>query len=86
MDKILSLEEVSDFKSQLQEKIQETHKVSPVYTVTHSEGPDHARIFEIEVTAASQVLGKGTGKSKLEAEQLAAKAALEKLVPNNYNP
>lgn len=68
-----------DFKSYLQECIQQDSRVSPTYTVTKSEGPDHARTFWVEARAGARVLGTGTGKSKQEAEQAAALSALEKM-------
>jgi len=68
-----------DFKSYLQEIIQQDSKSSPVYVVIKSEGPDHARTFWIEARAGDKLLGKGSGKSKQEAEQAAALSALEKM-------
>ncbi len=68
-----------DYKSLLQEIIQQESRVSPTYHVTKSEGPDHAKTFWIQVSAGTTVLGAGEGKSKQEAEQAAAHAALEKL-------
>jgi ribonuclease-3 len=68
-----------DFKSYLQEIIQEKSKISPTYHVTKSEGPDHNKTFWINVKAGEQILGSGTGKSKQQAEQSAARQALEKL-------
>ncbi len=65
-----------DFKSLLQELIQQESRLSPTYEVTRSEGPDHARMFWVEARAGSQVLGAGQGKSKQEAEQAAASNAL----------
>lgn len=68
-----------DFKSNLQELIQEKTKISPTYSVVKSEGPDHDKTFFIEVRENSKVLGLGKGKSKQEAEQNAARYALEKI-------
>lgn len=79
MDNIVELEEVADYKSKLQEKIQEERKLSPTYKVTRSAGPDHDKVFYVDVLAQDQILGSGSGKSKQEAEQTAAKDALEKL-------
>ena len=47
------------------------------YVLIGEEGPDHNKRFVVEVCLNSQVIGKGSGKSKKEAEQLAAKEALE---------
>lgn len=68
-----------DYKSLLQEIIQQQSRVSPTYRVVKSEGPDHAKMFWIEATAGGSVLGAGSGKSKQEAEQSAAFDALEKM-------
>lgn len=76
---LLEVVEVRDYKSKLQELIQETKRVSPQYTVTKSEGPDHAKKFFVQVSAADETLSEGVGKSKQEAEQDAARVALEKL-------
>lgn len=67
-----------DYKSLLQEIVQEQTKISPTYRVVKSEGPDHAKTFWIEAMMGEAVLGQGMGKSKQEAEQAAAYAALEK--------
>lgn len=68
-----------DFKSYLQEIIQQDSRVSPTYEVVKSEGPDHARTFWVEARAGGNVLGAGSGKSKQAGEQAAALSALEKL-------
>lgn len=68
-----------DFKSLLQEIVQQETRISPTYRVAKSEGPDHAKTFWIEVVVGDKVLGSGMGKSKQEGEQAAASAALEKM-------
>ncbi len=68
-----------DYKSLLQEIIQQETRVSPTYQVTKSEGPDHAKTFWVEATVPGSVLGSGKGRSKQEAEQAAAQHALEKI-------
>ena len=65
-----------DAKSLLQEKIQETTKVTPIYKVLSETGPDHAKVFEVGVYVGSKLLAKGVGHSKQEAELDAAKNAL----------
>ncbi len=67
-----------DYKSLLQEIVQEQTKISPTYRVVKSEGPDHDKIFWVEAMMGEKVLGEGSGKSKQEAEQSAAVNALEK--------
>ena len=68
-----------DFKSLLQEIIQEGTKVSPTYQLAKSEGPDHNRLFYIVAYIGEKKLGEGKGKSKQEGEQAAAQNALEKM-------
>lgn len=68
-----------DYKSLLQEIIQEESRISPTYRVLKSEGPDHDKTFWVKALADNTVLGSGVGKSKQEAEQAAAADALEKL-------
>lgn len=65
-----------DFKSLLQEIIQEKSRVSPTYRVTKTAGPDHSKTFWVDAVVTNDVLGSGKGKSKQEAEQQAASAAL----------
>ena len=68
----------SDYKSALQEYIQTTEK-SLTYNLIKEEGPAHNREFTVEVVIDNIVYGEGVGSSKKEAEQEAAKVALEKL-------
>lgn len=69
----------NDYKSLLQEIIQQESRISPTYHVVKSEGPDHAKKFWVEATANGKTIGSGSGKSKQEAEQAAAFDALEKM-------
>ncbi len=68
-----------DFKSLLQIYSQQIYGVSPQYRVLHESGPDHDKSFQASVTIKGDVKGSGRGKSKKEAEQDAAKNALEAL-------
>jgi ribonuclease-3 len=67
-----------DYKSLLQEKAQRIYGHSPKYRVLKEFGPDHDKRFQASVTLGEEVNGVGWGKSKKEAEQEAAKNALEK--------
>lgn len=67
-----------DFKSQLQERLQRRRQM-PRYRITQEEGPDHARTFVAVVEVNGKPLGEGRGKSKKEAEQVAAAEALKRL-------
>lgn len=73
---IIATKSYIDYKSLLQELIQEDSRISPTYHVVKSEGPDHARTFWVEARAGEAVRGSGSGKSKQEAEQAAAQNAL----------
>ncbi len=66
-----------DYKTRLQEILQLNGDVLIKYTLIGERGPDHAKIFDVEVSCNGKVLGKGEGKSKKEAEMAAAKDALE---------
>ena len=69
-----------DHKTQLQEMIQARWKITPSYHLLESYGPDHAKIFQIEVRMNGKCLAVATGSSKKEAEQNAAKAAIVTVV------
>jgi ribonuclease-3 len=68
-----------DFKSLLQIHSQQSHRQSPQYHVVKESGPDHDKQFQASVSIAGEVKGLGWGKSKKEAEQEAAKNALEEM-------
>lgn len=68
---------VANPKGKLQEVVQERKLEQPVYEIVAEEGPDHARIFTIEARVNGVNLGTGTGRSKREAQQVAARAALD---------
>jgi len=67
-----------DYKTLLQEQVQEVHRTPPTYRVVDEQGPDHDRTFVAEVRVGGKVLGRGVGKSKKQAEQAAAREALGK--------
>jgi ribonuclease III len=71
-----------DYKSLLQEDAQSRHKASPRYRVVSESGPDHEKVFEVEVSIGAVVYARSPGRSKKEAEQSAAKQALEALKDN----
>ena len=66
-----------DYKTALQEIIQRNPEESVTYYLTGESGPDHDKVFDVEVRLNSNVIGRGKGKSKKRAEQMAAKQALE---------
>jgi ribonuclease-3 len=65
-----------DAKSKFQELVQAEGNPSPTYDIISIEGPDHDRVFTAQVFVARKPIATGRGKSKQEAEQEAAKAAL----------
>ena len=68
-----------DYKTMLQEKLQEKdHEAKIRYNTVSESGPDHNKTFTVEVTIGGTALGTGTGKSKSKAEQEAAKDALSR--------
>lgn len=68
--------DVSDYKSQVQEWTQVNLKKIPVYRVVNEAGPEHEKIFDVELLIDNVVYGRGQGRSKKQAEQLAAQEAL----------
>src|SRR3989338_3430194 len=67
-----------DAKSLFQEKAQEFKGLTPIYKTVKESGPDHDKHFTVRVSVGDEVYGEGEGKSKQDAEQAAAKDALEK--------
>jgi len=68
-----------DYKSALQERLQALGRPLPEYRVAAESGPDHRKEFTIAVVVAGEVLGTASGKAKKEAEQEAARLALDRL-------
>jgi len=66
-----------DNKSRFQEEAQERVSITPNYTVLEESGPDHDKQFTVGAYLKTELIAKGVGKSKQEAEQSAARAALE---------
>jgi len=77
---------LNDYKSLLQEQAQRTDAGSPKYQVLQEEGPDHNKRFQASVSVRGEVKGIGWGKSKKEAEQQAAKSALEAMSTKSQGP
>ena len=74
-----------DYKSKLQEMMQSEYHSSPSYRTVKSAGPDHDKLFTVEVMIGDKVLGRGAGKSKKLAETKAARNALERF-NRNFTP
>jgi len=76
-EKIIQSRSDIDSKSKLQEITQEDFKVTPNYQLLSAKGPDHNKIFEMGAYLNEKLMATGTGKSKQEAEQSAAKKVIE---------
>lgn len=76
LDTIIRTNAYHSHKSQLQEFVQANRKVTPLYKTIKEEGPEHDRTFTIEVSVKGQIMGRGVGRSKKEAEEEAAGQAL----------
>lgn len=66
-----------DYKTRFQEWCQKRYELLPRYVIVRETGPDHQKVFEVEVQVNDRVFGIGRGHSKKEAEQEAAQRALE---------
>jgi ribonuclease-3 len=69
-----------DHKSRLQERLQALGRPLPAYRVAGEAGPDHRKLFHVEVVVGDDVLAQGVGRTKKDAEQEGAKLALEALL------
>ncbi len=65
-----------DYKTELQERLQKNGNSKVEYVVVREEGPDHNKVFHMDVRVDGKTIGNGTGRNKKEAEQMAAKEAL----------
>ena len=76
--KTYDADNLTDYKTKLQEEIQAEHRDAVQYVTVSQSGPAHDRTFKVQVKYNDIVLGTGTGKSKKKAEEMAAKDALSK--------
>ena len=79
IDELLEIDEYKNYKSMVQEHAQKKMGARPRYRVVSAKGPEHERTFFVELKLGGRALGRGEGKNKKEAEQLAARNALAKL-------
>lgn len=77
IDKIVADKSWIDAKSLFQEKAQEYYNETPLYKTIKETGPDHDKYFTVAVYAGNELIAEAGGKSKQEAEQAAARKALE---------
>jgi ribonuclease III len=83
LDMACALRTTHDYKTELQELCQGLMKHLPEYRIVSETGPDHQKVFEVETRIKDVVYGRGSGKSKKEAEQHAAKEALKTITNKN---
>lgn len=79
LDEIISKNLFKDPKSLFQEISQEKFKITPVYKILKEDGPDHRKVFWVGVYIENNKLGSGSGPSKQEAEEAAARDALQRI-------
>ena len=72
-----------DYKSALQERVQALGRPLPEYRIAGEAGPDHRKVFSVEVVVDGEVLGAASGRAKKEAEQEAARLAIARLEVEN---
>jgi ribonuclease-3 len=72
-------EAVDDYKTKLQEELQARLQRAPRYRIVSTSGPAHALEFEVEVLMDDKVLARGSGRNRKQAEQVAARAAFQRL-------
>ena len=72
-----------DYKSALQELVQSRNQPPPEYRLAGTSGPDHQKVFRVEALVGEEIVAEASGQSKKEAEQEAARAAIEKLGSQN---
>jgi ribonuclease-3 len=75
-----------DWKTQFQELAQSRMRATPRYRVVAEHGPDHSKVFDVELELRGEIVGRGAGRSKKDAEQAAAKLALEALEGGSAGP
>jgi len=78
-ERIVAQGEVRDYKSLFQEEAQRRFQATPLYRTIEERGPDHNKVFTVEVLIEEKVYGRGEGTTKRAAEQGAARQALEKI-------
>ncbi len=77
---VKSRKDFGDYKSELQIKVLGETGVLPEYRVVRTEGKEHSKVFYVDVILKADLAGQGSGKTIKEAEQMAARQAIEKLL------
>jgi ribonuclease-3 len=81
---IIEDENLHNYKGELLEFVQARGRTIPQYRIKDQIGPDHEKVFVVEVFVQGELLGQGDGRSKKEAEQNAARQALDKIKNGDY--
>ena len=76
LDALLEKGQGKDYKTLLQQFLQQDGAANLSYVAISESGPDHAKIFEVEARMGSNIIGRGSGRTKKDAEQNAAREAL----------
>lgn len=84
--KIVDAADLMNYKSLLQEQAQARGLATPRYAIVHTTGPEHAKLFTVEVRVGADVVAHAIGSSKKAASQLAAKTLMEQLREGNWTP
>jgi len=82
-EQIVAQGELRDYKSLLQEEAQRRFQSTPLYRTIDERGPDHNKVFTVEVLIEEELCGRGEGTTKQAAEQEAARQALEKIASDD---
>jgi ribonuclease-3 len=77
IDEVVDGDRPDDAKTELQQLLQAKGLIYPQYRIVSEEGPDHAKVFEVEISVDDKLLAVGRGRSKKEAEKNAARRALD---------
>jgi ribonuclease-3 len=85
IENVLAGKGETDYKTRLQEKLQKKSPEPLKYVILKEEGPDHSKVFTAGVLYRGRILGKGTGRTKKEAEQHAAREALDWIGSSGHN-
>lgn len=82
-EQIVAQGELRDYKSLFQEEAQRRFQSTPLYRTIDERGPDHNKVFTVEVLIEEKLCGRGEGTTKQAAEQEAARQALEKIASDD---
>lgn len=85
IDDVMDARSVCDYKGQLQQHLKTAGSAGPQYRLVEESGPDHNKTFRVCVYIGDEPWGEGVGRTKKEAEQIAARSTYETLRDNRFN-